>query len=220
MNRSKGSFWNLGCCLGGILLSPIFLVILLLYILYTPIDFVIYMRSEYRRKTGQKYVWLVSTSRIFKLYTLIDKNNLDIRYYPIPGTSSGAGYLITGDSFIDFDSFVFSGEDGDWYINVESTDQTLASVEEITLSTFEKEHEFRPRRVVYLIEEGDIGNKEHLEAAREEKSFFLYNKKTAGSLLKALQEIIASAKATEVENASDFDGEGENDSTRVEPKEE
>ena len=53
-----------------------------------------------------------------------------------------------------------------------------------------------------------------------EKSFFLYNKKTAGSLLKALQEIIASAKATEAEDASDFDGEGKNDSTRIEPKEE
>ena len=88
------------------------------------------MRSEYRRKTGQKYVWLVSTSKVFKLFTLIDKNGLDIRYYPIPNTSSGSGYLITGDSFIDFDSFVFLGEDGDWYINVENTDQRLGAVED------------------------------------------------------------------------------------------
>lgn len=197
MNRSKGSFWNIGCCLGGILLSPIFLVILVLYICYTPIDFIIYMRSEYRRKTGQKYVWLVSTSRVFKLFTLIDKNNLDIRYYPIPNTSSGSGYLITGDSFIDFDSFVFLGEDGDWYINVENTDQKLGAVEEITLSTFEKEHGFRPRRVVYLIDEGDIGEAGHLEKARDEKRFFLYNKKDNGSLLEALKKIIGSAIFTE-----------------------
>ena len=197
MNRSKGSFWNIGCCLGGILLSPIFLVILVLYICYTPIDFITYMRSEYRRKTGQKYVWLVSTSKVFKLFTLIDKNGLDIRYYPIPNTSSGSGYLITGDSFIDFDSFVFLGEDGDWYINVENTDQRLGAVEEITLSTFEKEHGFRPRRVVYLIDEGDIGEAGHLEKARDEKRFFLYNKKDNGSLLEALQKIIDSAIFTE-----------------------
>lgn len=155
------------------------------------------MRSQYRRKTGQKYVWLVSTSKVFKLFTLIDKNGLDIQYYPIPGTSSGAGYLVSGDKFIDFDSFVFLGEDREWYINVENTDQKLDAVEEITLSTFEKEHGFRPSRVVYLIEQGDIGEEAHLEKAKTEKRFFLYNKKSAGALLEALQAIIASSTSNQ-----------------------
>ena len=199
MNRTKGSFWNIGCCLGGILLSPVFLIILLVHILYTPIDFIIFMTSEYRRQTGQKYVWLVTTSKIFRLFSIIQKNNLDIKYYPIAGTTSACGYLVTGNVLIDYDSFTFLAEDGNWYVNVEDADQKLDTVEGITLSNFEKEHGFCPRRVVYLIEQGDIGEEEHLNKARMEKNFFIYNKKEAGSLVHTLIAIIEAAKASDTD---------------------
>ena len=211
MNRRNGSFWNIGCCLGAILLSPVFLVILILHLLYTPIDFIIYMTSDYRKETKQGYVWLVTTSKIFKLYKLIHSEGLDIAYYPIPSTSSACGYLVSHGVVIDYDSFVFLGEDERWYVNIEDKDQRLCLVEEITLDEFEKAHGVRPNRVVYLIDRGEFGEEETLSKAEREPSFFLFDKKKKGSLREALCRIIDTAKAIDSSKAAEEKGQEESE---------
>ncbi len=216
MNRKNGSFWNIGCCLGAILLSPIFLVILILHMLYTPIDFILYISSDYRKDTKQGYVWLVSTSKIFKLYRLIKSEGLSIDYYQIPSTTSACGYLIANSVLIDYDSLVFLGEDNRWYINVENRDQRLRSVEDITLTEFEEAHSFRPAKVVYLIDKGEFGEEEVLKQAELEPSFFLYEKKKKGSLIEALRSIIAYARSEEVatpKNVEDIKSEDVSEDT-------
>ncbi len=63
-----------------ILFFPIILLVLLFFLLYTPVDYIRYRRSLYYRDTKEKYCWLGGTRSSLKLYDTIRKEDLPIRF--------------------------------------------------------------------------------------------------------------------------------------------
>ncbi|MBQ9796773.1 MAG: hypothetical protein IJW50_03530 [Clostridia bacterium] len=74
-----------------ILFLPLCLVLLVVYALYTPIDYIKFKRSAYQKDFPRRYRWLCGRHTDNEVYTIVKENNLPVKYlrcyedYELPG---------------------------------------------------------------------------------------------------------------------------------------
>ncbi len=117
----KDALKKFGQCLLVILLLPILLLFLLGFLIYTPYDFIKYLRSPYYKDTRRKYRWLFASSNCFKLYNAIKKSSLPIEYVEDPENFYGMGYFFYRDTLILYDEIPsYDDETGAWTVSREN----------------------------------------------------------------------------------------------------
>lgn len=76
-----------------VLCVPLFLLVLVGLVLYTPFDYIIYRASRFYRECGEKYTWLASIGDTMKNYNAAQKAGLPITYI-------GRGWFACGDTLL------------------------------------------------------------------------------------------------------------------------
>lgn len=114
-----------------ILIMPMALLFVLFVILYTPVDFINYRKTQYFKDTKEKYYWYANNSFYVRLYNIIKKANLPVEYYRDNSVKlTGYGYfvykniLILTYNDINYDNETnecFIMTDGDNYIKIEDS---------------------------------------------------------------------------------------------------
>lgn len=89
-----------GATLAAILLSPLLITCFLIIVLYTPIDFLRYRLSAFRRECGHKYKWLITTSATYRIYRIIANENLSLKYYKDKESDGTTGFFVAGDRLL------------------------------------------------------------------------------------------------------------------------
>lgn len=122
-----------------IVFLPVVLMALLCLVLYTPIDYVKYRRSRYRKETGVRYTWLAGASCYVRLYDLIKKENLPIEYHRGTDELTTYGFFLYGDTLLlnDYDPH-YDAEQDAWLVEIEDeyvdiakdVDETIAHCNE------------------------------------------------------------------------------------------
>lgn len=139
---------------GCVLLFVILLVVMLLYL---PVDYVLYKTSRFGREVREKYAAWKGLTGAVKLYNGIRRAGLPIRY--------ADGHFLYGNIMILYDVGVISyrKETGEWLIDEEDEPQ------ETTLDAFAEEQLARDpdcERAVFLIERENVDHEDLPEAER------------------------------------------------------
>ena len=182
-----------------ILVLPIFILMMLVLILYTPVDYVRYRLSHrckaMKRMYGKqaKYTWLVSVTEHFKIYELVAKHGLPLTFYKEGENPCNFGFFYCDRILFLTEHPQFDEETDRWFIVSEHEQEH----DECDLNTYidSAKNEFyqcieenkRPQcdRVVFLVNEKDIDEeeKEYLDNA----DFVLtYNKKNFADKINGL----------------------------------
>lgn len=156
-----------------IVFLPVVLLVLLCFILYTPVDYVKYRRSRYRKDTGVRYTWLAGVSCYVRLYDLIKRENLPIEYYRGTEEPTTYGFFLYGDTLIlnDYDPDPhYVAEQDAWLVEIEDEYVDIAKdVDEVIARCNEKLGTNRCQKAVVLIDR-DVWE-EHPEAHYERVEF-------------------------------------------------
>ena len=115
---NKSKIWR---TLSVIILTPIVCIILLLLLLWTPIDYIKYKFSRYYKDTKEKYSWMCAVSCYVRLYDLIKKENLPIEYHRCNDSHvTGYGYFVYKDVLILNDyELSYDPEKQIWLVEIE-----------------------------------------------------------------------------------------------------
>lgn len=106
-----------------IALLPIAALFLIMFLVYTPIDYCLYRFMRYYRDTHEKYSWMCTASFYIKLYNCIQREQLPIQYYRDATVAfTGYGYFVYEDVLIIADADAsFNDEQGYWEVEAEET---------------------------------------------------------------------------------------------------
>ena len=180
------------------LLLPIFILIILFLLLYTPIDFVKYYFSKLRREMKHlygkkaKYFCLITLSNQYKTFELIRKNKLPIMVASTFENPCKYGYFYYNQILFLHDNVPhFDFESESWYIVLDSNESNLSSYVELEKEEFYKcfadGEGIKCERVIFLVNERDVYDEEKCQA--DDAEFILtYNKKNFAQKIKALIE--------------------------------
>ncbi len=89
-----------GGTLAAILLSPLLITCFLLIVLYTPIDFLRYRLSAFRRDTGHRYKWIITAAGTYRIYRITANENLSLKYYKDKENDGTTGFFVAGDTLL------------------------------------------------------------------------------------------------------------------------
>jgi len=170
-----------------ILVLPIVLLMMLFILLYTPIDFVRYRFSAFRkymRIYGKrlKYTGLISLTSHYKLYGMIAKNNLPVIFLPRAENPCDGGFFYSNKVLFEEDAFPFyNHEKGDWYLLLgHHEEEKLISYVEWKKAHFHEcmaqNENMKCERVVFLVKEGDVSAEEK-DLYENAEFILMYNKK-------------------------------------------
>lgn len=143
-----------GATLAAILLSPLLITCFLIIVLYTPIDLLRYRLSAFRRETGHKYRWLITTSGTYRIYRIIDGESLSIKYYKDKEDDGTTGFFVAGDRLLCYGiargSLTYDPDISG--LTVFCSDKWQRADEFLTgeLNRFEKKYGKRPRSAIAL----------------------------------------------------------------------
>ena len=100
-----------------IIMTPILLVGLVCYLLYTPIDYIRFKSSRYRKDFPGKYTWLCGKHLDNLVYTIVKKNDLPVSYYQNQDDKELRGYFIFRQTWLCFHNpFFFDAEKKEWLL--------------------------------------------------------------------------------------------------------
>ncbi len=161
------------------------LVIMLLvgigFLIYLPFDYIKYKCSLYYKHEHKKYTLFAGLSVYFKIYNIILKNDLPIKYYKLNYDSLSQGrfiydkILVVPDVVLEYDE---AREDWVIKINDDSHEPDIKGLseyldEEICIVN-EKLGQTVCKKAVVLVE-GDSGNIENVEKASDDGRFLIYD---------------------------------------------
>lgn len=187
----------------SVCLFPIVLFSALFLIFYVPTDIVRYRFSGYRKDMKRlygeraKYEFLATLSPCFKMYELVSKKSLPVRYFPYPDeTTCSHGFFYCGKTLLIVDMIPsFDTEIGKWCIvSKDDSDEPYYAeeyandeVEEFRKCLLKLGESSKCNRAVFLIRERELGRDE--KAAAENADFILtYNVKNIADKLGSLCE--------------------------------
>ena len=102
-------------CFLLIIFLPFILLVLVVCILYTPIDYIIFKRSAYQKDFPRKYKWLCGRHVDNRIYTIIKENDLPISYLRFYDDYESAGDFLYKDIALNFSQpFFFDDEKEEW----------------------------------------------------------------------------------------------------------
>ena len=199
-----------------IVFLPFILLLLIGCILYTPIDYIKFKRSAYRKDFPRKYKWLCGRHVDNRIYTIIKENNFPISYLRFYDDYELAGDFLYKDIALNFSQpFFFDDKREEWLFwphndgdneaenaeNVEiedNTDDCLTEAEsrEYILGQFKEQYpNVACTQMVFFYENkfvksvyGDLA----LKKMQQNDSFILYQK---GKLKEAIEEFITKTGA-------------------------
>ena len=202
---------NILVCVLLIIFLPFCLLLLIGYVLYTPIDYIKFKRSAYQKDFPRKYKWLCGRHVDNRIYTIIKENDLPISYLRSYDDYELAGNFLYKDIALEFSQpFFFDNKKEEWLFwphndgdneaeNVEiedNTDDCLTEAEsrEYILGQFKEQYpNVACTQMVFFYENkfvksvyGDLA----LKKMQQNDSFILYQK---GKLKEAIQEFISEA---------------------------
>lgn len=182
---------------------PIGLLLLIGSVLYTPIDYVKFKRSEYQKDFPRKYNWLCGTHTDNKIYTIVKQNSLPISYHKLYDDYELSGAFVYKDTVLNFSNpFFFDSDKSKWLFwphndkeesDVEDTEDealqendsiedciSLEEAQEFILSKYNEEHpNLNLKNVVYFYEESfvkDLYGDIALNTMMQNKIFTVYRK--------------------------------------------
>lgn len=171
-----------------IFIIPIAALMCIYLLFYTPIDYIKYyfshfrkdMKTQYGKKA--KYTWLCSLSNHFRIYEMIAKNNLLIEYFRKPSVKMCTyGYFFYKGALLIVDMVPhYAQATHDWYVVQGHDPADLQIYMENEKEEFEKfmngNLDFVCERVLFLVNEKDLGDED--KAHMKDVDFVLpYNKK-------------------------------------------
>lgn len=202
---------NILVCVLLIIFLPFCLLLLIGYVLYTPIDYIKFKRSAYQKDFPRKYKWLCGRHVDNRIYTIIKENDLPISYLRFYDDYELPGDFLYKDIALNFSPpFFFDDKKEEWLFwphndgdneaeNVEiedNTDDCLTEAEsrEYILGQFKEQYpNVACTQMVFFYENkfvksvyGDLA----LKKMQQNDSFILYQK---GKLKEAIQEFISEA---------------------------
>ncbi len=169
---------------------PLFLLIGIGFLLYTPIDFVRYRKTRYYKDTKEKYTWLSTVSYYVRLYDVVKSAKLPIEYFRCAEVSlNGYGYFIYKNILIlNNYEICYDNEINAWTVEIEDE---YIRVEEAVRQDIQEFNEFMKAdisdRAVILVDNDEIFESNLPEL--ENCEFLL---KSQGGTATALQNFIAS----------------------------
>ena len=178
---------KLGQAIILILVFPLALLMMLFFLLYTPIDFVRYRFSAFRKDMriyGKrlKYIWLISITDHYKLYNLIAKNNLPISFLPEKDSVCEGGFFYSNKVLFEENSTPhYDPEKCEWYLTrSHGAKENLISYVEWKKAHFHEcmahNENMKCESVVFLVEERYVSAED--KNLYENADFILtYNKK-------------------------------------------
>jgi hypothetical protein len=190
---------KLGQAIILILVFPIVLLMLLFLLFYTPIDFFRYLFSGFRKDMKRvwgkraRYFWLVTIATHYKLYNLIAKNNLPIRFLPQDNNACEGGFVYSNK--ILFEEYVlphYNSEKDEWYLtHGHHEEENLISYVEWKKAHFHEcmahNENVKCENVVFLVEERAVSSEE--KNLYENADFILmYNKKNFAEKIREFLE--------------------------------
>lgn len=84
----------------AIVLMPLLLTCFLLIILYTPIDYLRFRMSAFRKETGHKYRWIITTASTYRIHRIITNEGLSIKYYKDKEDDGTTGFFVSGNTLL------------------------------------------------------------------------------------------------------------------------
>ena len=205
---------NILVCILLIIFLPFCLLLLIGYVLYTPIDYINFKRSAYQKDFPRKYKWLCGRHVDNRIYTIIKENDLPISYLKFYDDYELAGDFLYKDIALNFSQpFFFDDKKEEWLfwphndgdneaedaegVEIEdNTDDCLTEEEsrEYILGKFKEQYpNVACTQMVFFYENkfvksvyGDLA----LEKMQQNDSFILYKR---GKLKEAIQEFISKA---------------------------
>ena len=202
---------NILVCVLLIIFLPFCLLLLIGYVLYTPIDYIKFKRSAYQKDFPRKYKWLRGRHVDNRIYTIIKENNFPISYLRFYDDYELAGDFLYKDIALNFSQpFFFDDKREEWLfwshndgdneaedVEIEdNTDDCLTEAEsrEYILGQFKEQYpNIACTQMVFFYENkfvksvyGDLA----LKKMQQNDSFILYQK---GKLKEAIQEFISEA---------------------------
>ena len=197
-----------------VIFLPFCLLLLIGYILYTPIDYIKFKRSAYQKGFPRKYKWLCGRHVDNRIYTIIKENNFPISYLRFYDDYELAGDFLYKDIALNFSQpFFFDDKREEWLFwphtdtRNETEDTEDAEFEDNTDNCMTEEEsreyilgQFKEQypnvactQMVFFYENkfvksvyGDLA----LKKMQQNDSFILYQK---GKLKEAIQEFISEA---------------------------
>ena len=205
---------NILVCILLIIFLPFCLLLLIGYVLYTPIDYINFKRSAYQKDFPRKYKWLCGRHVDNRIYTIIKENDLPISYLKFYDDYELAGDFLYKDIALNFSQpFFFDDKKEEWLfwphndgdneaedaegVEIEdNTDDCLTEEEsrEYILGKFKEQYpNVACTQMVFFYENkfvksvyGDLA----LEKMQQNDSFILYKR---GKLKESIQEFISKA---------------------------
>lgn len=162
---------NAGVVIVYIVLTPIFLLVGILLLLYLPVDFVRYHCSDFYKETRHKYEPFTGNCQWFRLYNTMRKEKLPLDFHLHSTKDIHYGHFRYQNILLvqDF-SVEYEPKKGEWFAYHEDEDEqastSLAEVLEMSLENFhEIVGEKRCDRAVLLIDRTHIPEEDlpHLE---------------------------------------------------------
>lgn len=174
-------FRRLSCCFIALLLSPLLAVFSLIILLYTPIDYLRFRMSDYRKDTGHKYLWLVTASYTYRIYKIVKRDNLPITYFEKKGTNAACGYFVSGDTLLIYDldpgSVYYDTDNERWYAFYNGKRQNMEELIDEELSLFEGDYGTRPASATVLYDPSKLEDETVARLAEESGIFLMYGKR-------------------------------------------
>lgn len=170
-----------------IVVFPLTILMALFLIIYTPIDYIRYCFSHRRKEMKRlyekraKYSWLVTLTSHYRLYELITKQNLPIRFFPRSENPCINGFFYcNGILFLEDIVPHYDHENNNWYISQKDCAEDLTDYMELEKEEFHKcmgyNENLTCERVVFLVNEKDF-SREEKDMAESAEFILTYNKK-------------------------------------------
>lgn len=172
-----------------IILVPIALLLCIGLVLYMPVDFIRYGKSQYYKDTKEKYRWLMGMSSTVRMYDMIKANALAVEYIKPEGVMDG--YFLYRDFLIlDYYDWEYSYDKkiGGWTTEIEDE---YIKIEEVVNQDIQEFNEFMKsevvKRAVVLIDADKIDEYELSDG--EDYKFLMVTKETmTAELQKFIEE--------------------------------
>ncbi|MBE6766065.1 MAG: hypothetical protein E7550_00555 [Ruminococcaceae bacterium] len=189
-----GTFFTTFFCVIAFVLSGIALI------LYVPIDYIKYKKSPYYKIERRKYEVFGATGQGFKLYNIIVKNNLPIKYISNPKDEGINGWFVYDKTLIVIAFGCWSYDGNTWVFNVGADDEcdeeqadsdfTLDDHIESEISDANQgAGEIICEDAVVLIKSSEIANpNEFLKEAQKDDRFIVYEDDIAAALKKFIDK--------------------------------
>ena len=190
-----------------IIFSPLLFLLGICSILYIPIDFIKFKRSEYQKDFPRKYKWLCGTHTDNKVYTVVKQNNLPVTYLKFYEDYELSGDFFYKDVYLNFSYPFFFDEEKDMWLfwhcneneseNGEENEETEINTEDCLTEEEEREYildeikehypDITVTKAVFFYEEKfviAVYGKRALEKMRQNDSFVIYKKRKLNEAIK------------------------------------